>query len=235
VRDRPVIVALLVTAGFMLARLGLKLAAGADASFLHVDALKTVPRLAAAGACWWAMGPRGPRAWGWSASARAGAVLAAATGLAHSARYLGQAVYGFTAAEIAFGAVLTVPLAVWEELCYRGLLFGGLRDSLGARRAALASTAVFTVMHWGSMDVSTWPSVFMTGFAFCGALELGAGLPFLIFVHWAVDAVWFLTGGDILGPFWLRISDIGMLAACAYAWEALRETPGAPPSPTRPE
>jgi hypothetical protein len=42
-------------------------------------------------------------------------------------------------------AVLAAP--IFEEFIFRGLIFGGLRRSLGALPAILASAAVFAIVH----------------------------------------------------------------------------------------
>ncbi|UPT72635.1 MAG: CPBP family intramembrane metalloprotease [Elusimicrobiota bacterium] len=237
-RDRPVLWALLVTAAFMAARFGVRVALP-PATDLHtwllIDAWKTIPRLGALAACWWAMRPAGPRAWGWTAPSGAGAALAFAACFALGLKFLDNGPGDFGAGEKAVGVLLTIPVALWEELCYRGLLFQGLRREMSALRAALISTAVFTVMHWGSIGVAGWPEIYLTGFVWCGAAALGAGLPALAVSHWLVDSVWFWLAEDGHGGTFTRLSLALLAAAAVPAWRALRATPGAPPSPTRPE
>lgn len=188
--------------------------------WLMLDAAKTPLRLAAAGACLWAMRPRGARTWGWRESTGAGAAFAFCVFAAHAVSFwdgAGRGRWGF----VLVGAVLTVPVAVWEELCYRGLLFGGLKETMAPLPAALASSAVFTVMHWGAIPVRGWGLVFLTGLGYCAAIETGAGLPALVLSHWAIDSVWFLAPAIPAGSpaqtlsMWLLMPAVGAWAVVA--------------------
>jgi len=61
-------------------------------------------------------------------------------------------------------AVLT-PIA--EELLFRGVLFGGLRQRLPFLGAAVIATLLFTVVH----EPQAWPGVFVLGFGLALAYE----------------------------------------------------------------
>lgn len=61
-------------------------------------------------------------------------------------------------------AVLT-PIA--EELLFRGLLFGGLRQRLPFIGAAVIATLLFTLVH----EPQAWPGVFVLGFGLALAYE----------------------------------------------------------------
>jgi membrane protease YdiL (CAAX protease family) len=84
------------------------------------------------------------------------------TGFAAGARETG----GFVAGEMAIwlAAVAIAAAPVFEEFIFRGLIFGGLRRSLGLLPAALASAAIFAIVH----PPVSWLPVFVMGL--CAAL-----------------------------------------------------------------
>jgi membrane protease YdiL (CAAX protease family) len=61
---------------------------------------------------------------------------------------------------IVFGA------AIAEEICFRGMLFGGLRERLPRVPAALVAAAVFGVLH-AFTGLSAVPPLIAFGFIFC--------------------------------------------------------------------
>ena len=61
---------------------------------------------------------------------------------------------------IVFGA------AIAEEICFRGLLFGGLRERLPRVPAALIAGAVFGALH-AFTGISAVPPLIALGFVFC--------------------------------------------------------------------
>jgi membrane protease YdiL (CAAX protease family) len=61
---------------------------------------------------------------------------------------------------IVFGA------AIGEELCFRGMLFGGLRERLSLVPAALAAGAVFGALH-ALTGISAVPPLIAFGFVLC--------------------------------------------------------------------
>jgi ABC-2 type transport system permease protein len=94
-----------------------------------------------------------PRALLWGV---AGGVVAAIAGLAYieiaasmdllpSLRQANQPA-DHTAA-IGLAAIAIVAAPVFEEFIFRGLIFGGLRRSLGLGAATLASAAIFAIVH----------------------------------------------------------------------------------------
>jgi ABC-2 type transport system permease protein len=66
--------------------------------------------------------------------------------------------------EIWFGALAVLCAPIFEEFIFRGLIFGGLRRSLGLGAATLASAAIFAIIH---PPLSIVPVFFM---AICAAL-----------------------------------------------------------------
>lgn len=71
--------------------------------------------------------------------------------------------------------VIAAPFA--EELCFRGLLFGGLRERLPKIPAALIAGAVFGVLH-AFTGISAVPPLIAFGFIFCLLYEkTGSILP----------------------------------------------------------
>lgn len=79
-------------------------------------------------------------------------------------------------------AVLT-PVA--EELLFRGVLFGGLRQRLPFTGAALIATALFTVVH----EPQAWPGVFVLGFGLALAYERTRTLWAPIATHATVNGI----------------------------------------------
>lgn len=59
--------------------------------------------------------------------------------------------------------LIVIVASVAEEICFRGMLFGGLRRRLGRVPAALAAAAVFGVLH-ATTGVSTVPPLIAFGF-----------------------------------------------------------------------
>lgn len=64
-----------------------------------------------------------------------------------------------------YAVSLITPLA--EELLFRGLVFGGLRQRMPFVPAAVLSAALFTALH----EMQAWPGVFFLGFALALAYE----------------------------------------------------------------
>lgn len=79
-------------------------------------------------------------------------------------------------------AVLT-PLA--EELLFRGVFFGGVRQRLPFIPAALVTTALFTVVH----EPQAWPGVFVLGFGLALARERTGTLWAPIAAHATVNGL----------------------------------------------
>lgn len=79
-------------------------------------------------------------------------------------------------------SVLT-PLA--EELAFRGVLFGGLRQRLSFVWAAVLSAAVFALVH----EPQAWPIVFFLGFGLALAYERTRTLWAPIVAHAVVNGV----------------------------------------------
>ncbi len=101
------------------------------------------------------------------ASLAIGLVQAAAVGKEQQA--IAQALLGHRglaalALDLIAVAVLT-PLA--EELLFRGIFFGGVRQRLPFIPAALATTVLFTLVH----EPQAWPGVFVLGFGLALARE----------------------------------------------------------------
>ena len=46
-----------------------------------------------------------------------------------------------------FGTLVVIAAPIFEEFIFRGLIFGGLRRSLGPGAATLASAAIFAIVH----------------------------------------------------------------------------------------
>jgi membrane protease YdiL (CAAX protease family) len=117
-------------------------------------------------------GPRMPRALLWGA---AGGVAAALAGLAYieiavaldlfpALRRAGVPVDSRTILWLAVLAIAAAP--VFEEFIFRGLIFGGLRRSLGFGPAALASAAIFAIVHPAAAVIPVFAMALCAAFAY---------------------------------------------------------------------
>lgn len=195
-------------------------------AWLRRDLAKTPLRLAVLAACLlaaWRLG--GLARWGWHGRLPAAAAgMLALTFAHHAGKAVGATPSGYSPGENIAGVLGCIPVGLWEEACYRGILYLGLRESTTPLRAAALSSLLFMLMHWGAMPVQTWGYLFVTGYALCAAMELGAGLPWIALAHGAIDAMWiFAMGGP--GPYYLLglwLCRVFALAALAFSWRALK-------------
>jgi membrane protease YdiL (CAAX protease family) len=181
------------------------------------DQLMDLPRLAAFAACLAAMAAFGGLSrWKWRGLSESAVILAAAA----IGYMLKQGWFGpprLANPHVLKALWANVFVVLWEESCYRGLLYLGLRGSLKPAPAALLAGAVFTVMHVQAQPLYAWPGIFCFGVVACEALENGTGLLWLMLVHWLVDSVPFVFAGP---NWWGEAWGLGHLliyatAACA--------------------
>jgi membrane protease YdiL (CAAX protease family) len=83
---------------------------------------------------------------------------------------------------IVFGA------AIVEEICFRGMLFGGLRERLPRIPAALAAGAVFGILH-AFTGISAVPPLIALGFIFCLLYEKTGSIVPGILLHMLNNSV----------------------------------------------
>ncbi len=96
---------------------------------------------------------RDPRAWGNAArGARLGFLMFAALLLYELATHVREGRSGLTIAgalsAVGRASLSAIAVAVIEEILFRGVLFGGLRGSLGILQAMLLSSAVYAIVHF---------------------------------------------------------------------------------------
>ena len=119
------------------------------------------------------------------ASIAIGLVQAAAVGKEQQAiaqALLGHRGFAAFALDLVAVAVLT-PIA--EELLFRGVLFGGLRQRLPFVVAAVIATTLFTLVH----EPQAWPGVFVLGFGLALAYERTGTLWAPIATHATVNGL----------------------------------------------
>jgi len=199
--------------------------------WLRRDATMTLLRLPALAACLWVMASAGGlRRWGWAWS---GGPLLIAAVFGAAAHHLSQWYtypcdpMTWSGVQKAQGWLQTLPVAFMEEACFRGLLFLGLREAWGARRAGLASSVLFALYHVQALPVSGMARTFVTGIAWCALVHRGVGLPWLVVAHEAIDGVWFNVGDQVSGGarLWVfRLDQALLLATVAAAWAGLGGT-----------
>jgi membrane protease YdiL (CAAX protease family) len=185
-----------------------------EAAWVRRDVLMTWPRLAAFVLCLAAMAAFGGLSrWKWRGLTPSFVLIAACScGFVMKHGYFGPPGLGRPHALWMLWANVFVVL--WEEACYRGLLYLGLRERFEPVPAALISSAAFTLMHVQAQPVSLWFWIFCVGIAACASLEGGTGLLWLMLAHWAVDSVPYLVDGK---EWWGATSLLGSFLCVAAA------------------
>ena len=161
------------------------------------DLLVTIPRLLALGACFWAsrrLSESGPRWRGFQPEA--GGLLLAA--LAGELIAVGAFRYSASTPALLMTAMTfaTVVVALWEELCFRGLLYPALRERSPVF-GAVVSSLLFMAYHIQALPPRWIALTFFVGLLLCAAYERGAGLWTLAAVHFLIDEI----GLFFMGPF----------------------------------
>jgi membrane protease YdiL (CAAX protease family) len=85
-------------------------------------------------------------------------------------------------------ALIVFGAAIAEELCFRGLLFGGLRERLPRIPAALAAGTVFGLLH-AFTGLSAVPPLIALGFVFCLLYEKTGSIVPGILLHMLNNSV----------------------------------------------
>lgn len=167
------------------------------------DVAMTLPRLAAFCLCLMVAACSMRPGWAWESrhaphSAFAW-LLAAAAGLGTVATALGTHLH-LTAMQRVSMIATTVPVALFEECGFRGLLFLSLAGRMRPWLAGLLSSVLFAVWHYPTHGVLSLPHIFFFGLACCGALHQGVGLTWLVLAHFLVDAWAVALGGAAPSP-----------------------------------
>jgi ABC-2 type transport system permease protein len=74
------------------------------------------------------------------------------------------------------GALAVIAAPIFEEFIFRGLIFGGLRRSLGVGSAALASAAIFAIVHPPAAVVPVFVLGLCTAFVYARTRMLAASM-----------------------------------------------------------
>lgn len=85
-------------------------------------------------------------------------------------------------------ALIVFGAAIAEEICFRGLLFGGLREKLPRVPAALIAGAVFGLLH-AFTGISAVPPLIALGFVFCLLYEKTGSIVPGILLHMLNNSV----------------------------------------------
>jgi membrane protease YdiL (CAAX protease family) len=85
-------------------------------------------------------------------------------------------------------ALIVFGAAIAEEVCFRGLLFGGLRERLPRLPAALAAGTVFGLLH-AFTGISAVPPLIALGFIFCLLYEKTGSIVPGILLHMLNNSV----------------------------------------------
>ncbi|MCX5789875.1 MAG: CPBP family intramembrane metalloprotease [Elusimicrobia bacterium] len=154
----------------------------------------------------------GARLWGWKLSwSWKGAALMAAVAVAFLLRVAGgEGPLTFNGIPAWTIAGLNLPVGFFEEACFRGLLFLGLARILRPRAAAIVSSVIFALWHWGVQPAGLFGQIFFFGLCACAALYAGLGLGFLALAHAALDTA--MMSFQRAMPSWYE--PLGSLTAC---------------------
>jgi len=164
----------------------------------QLDILMTFPRLLAFGACLAVMYMQGGlRKWGWHAGGpRRGLILLVMIILADATILASVTPQIMSSAiELLLAVSTTVAVVLFEESCFRGLLYLSLRQRYGAIGAATISSVIFMIFHWETQPISGWPYIFLFGMIACLAFELGTGLVWIAIAHEIVDVLYYISLG----------------------------------------
>ncbi len=130
----------------------------------------------------------------------------------------------FTPKQVTLGWLTTLPVALFEEASFRGLLFTLLCARMSARAAATLASLAFMAYHVQAQSVLGWPLLFLNGFVLCAAKHAGAGLLWLMLAHELIDSLWFHLGhGAMTAPAYLLMGWMCALAAAGWAAVLLRD------------
>lgn len=191
------------------------------------DAWMSLPRLAGLAACLAVMARGGPwEHWGWHLRAPAApAALAGSVVLVYALIFIPERREIYGPAQKALGWLTTLPVAFFEEACFRGLLFLSLSRLWAPLPAALLSSLAFTVYHLQAQPLSDWPSIFAIGALWAACLQAGVGLPWLALSHEVADALWFHAGAAVDAEGWDAVKRLQTLCFLVLAAVALRRMP----------
>ncbi|MGQ0649723.1 MAG: lysostaphin resistance A-like protein [Gemmatimonadaceae bacterium] len=101
--------------------------------------------------------------------------------------------------------IVLLPAALWEELMTRGYLFTVIRERVGARRAIVATSLVFGLLHIENAG-ATWQSVALVTLAgiFLGSILVATGS---LYAAWSAHVAWNFVMAGVLHT---TVSGIGM-------------------------
>jgi membrane protease YdiL (CAAX protease family) len=92
--------------------------------------------------------------------------------------------------------LLLVPAALWEELAARGYLFALLREKIGARRAVVATSILFGLLHLQNPGVSAQSIALVTlAGIFLGAILVTTAS---LYAAWAAHVAWNFVMSGVL-------------------------------------
>lgn len=120
-----------------------------------------------------------------------------------------------TSAAAAFALANTALVGLWEEAMFRGLLFASLALQSRGFKAGLWSSLLFVVYHVPLYSLNAAPPQFLFGLAACAGVAGGVGLPWLVLVHFLIDAFVVLAPEPFLGPA-LAVGGLAVMAGAAF-------------------
>ena len=168
------------------------------------------------------------RSWGWhGGSTQQGQAFVGLVSLAWAMVLIGgQGPTAIPSSMCLEGWLLTIPVALFEEACFRGLLFTSLKSLLKPQWAALWSSLFFACWHYGVQGVEGWPKIVCFGLAACAAMTAGLGLPWLAFWHELLDGVFLqFDAGGRASSQWELFSLVACLGLASWAWQYLSRAP----------
>ena len=125
---------------------------------------------------------------------------------------------GFPTYMKAIGISTSLVVGLFEEYAFRGLLLTGFTWCLTILPAIIVTNLLFCGYHIQAQPLESWGMIFLTGVVFANCRLRGLGLGWLVLIHGAIDALYFLFFIDTPHPFSTPgiVLHVGLLV-CAIA------------------
>jgi membrane protease YdiL (CAAX protease family) len=207
----PLLMGAMIAAAYVICRLVIvkALASGSPEDWLVIDTAKNFPRLCVflfsllVGFRFWGRHDLGLH----TERSATGATLATMFVMLWTVEWVfNEFPYNLSTPILLLLTASSLLVALSEEVLFRGVIYLGLRDTLGLGVAVWGSSAIFTIWHAGAQPLSAWPSIFLAGSCWALMRRDGIGLVWPILAHWLSDSVLFLGSYGTSQYAWLPVA-----------------------------
>jgi membrane protease YdiL (CAAX protease family) len=129
-------------------------------------------------------------------------------------------------------SLVTIPVALFEEISFRGALLLSLMDWRGRRVAIWLSSLAFMVFHVQAQPLRFWPGIGLFGLVLAILRTKGVSILWLAAIHWLCDSLSF-PGAQSKYEVLFAVMRLCLVALLAFACSRLRPVPA--PSRSEPE